>query len=165
LPDPDSADPNILPPPGTSEIVAIDPVTDKIIQRLQLPAKCSTPHGMIIDDQQHTAFIACTDPPENLIRVDLQAMRVISDPFLRLPAAPDIVKIDHPLHVLYVACNGQISVFDESNGSLRKLGDYVMGKGTHTMVVDEQTHLIYLPMPNLGGRPILRIAKYNSNGV
>jgi len=163
----------LLPPAGTAEFVTIDPVANRIINRTALPASCSTPHGMNVDTQQHVAFIACTDVDpsksllEHLLRMNVQTLKVFpDDPKLtRLPAAPDIVQIDQPLHLVFVACNGGISVFDESPGNFHKLGDYVIGKGTHTVAVDEQAQLLYLPVPNLGGRPVLHVVKYNPNGV
>ena len=50
-----------VPPGGTGEFISIDPVTQQVIARLQLPTTCGTPHGMNIDMQEQIAFIACTD--------------------------------------------------------------------------------------------------------
>jgi DNA-binding beta-propeller fold protein YncE len=171
---PNGDDPNLLllPPPGTSELIAIDPVNATIVKRITLPVTCSTPHGMDIDTNQQVAFIACTDIDpnrnlfENLLRVDLRTMTVIpTNPLnARLANAPDIVVIDHSLNVLFVGCQGGISVFDEKAGAFKKLGDYILGKGTHTIAVDEQTQEIFLPQIS-GGRPILRIGRYNPSGV
>jgi hypothetical protein len=171
---PNGDDPNqlLLPPPNTGELIAIDPVNATIVKRITLPATCSTPHGMDIDTDQQIAFIACTDfDPnrnlfQNLLRVDLRTMTVISpDPLnARLAGGPDIVLIDHSQHVLFVACKGGISVFDEKAGEFKKLGDYILGKGTHTIAIDEQTQEIFLPQIS-GGRPILRIGRYNPRGV
>ncbi|HLG62270.1 MAG TPA: hypothetical protein VKY19_10080 [Ktedonosporobacter sp.] len=171
-PDADSPNQFILPPPGTAELIAIDAVNLTIVQRIVLPAYCSTPHGMDIDTDQQVAFIACTDFDsahnliENLLRVDLRTMKVIPfDPQkARLAGGPDIVLIDHAAHVLFVACKGGISLFDEEPGQFHKLGDYVLGKGTHTIAINEATQEIYLPQ-FAGGRPILRIGKYNANGI
>ncbi len=172
LPNADAPNPFILPPPGTGELVAIDPITGAILKRLRLPDTCSTPHGMDIDNDQQVAFIACTDFDadrnlfENLVRVDLTTMTVIpTNPTkARLAVGSDIVLIDHPLHILFVACKGGISVFDERAGAFHKLGDYILGKGTHTIAIDEQTQELYLPQ-FAGGRPILRIGRYNPNGI
>ncbi|HZO76188.1 MAG TPA: hypothetical protein VFB60_28585 [Ktedonobacteraceae bacterium] len=172
LPDADSPNQFILPPPGTAELIAIDAVHLTIVQRIVLPAYCSTPHGMDIDTDQQVAFIACTDFDsahnliENLIRVNLRTMKVIPfDPQqARLAGGPDIVLIDHAAHVLFVACKGGISLFDESPGQFHKLGDYILGKGTHTIAINEATQEIFLPQ-FAGGRPILRIGRYNANGI
>ncbi|HET7639968.1 MAG TPA: hypothetical protein VFK47_14665, partial [Ktedonobacteraceae bacterium] len=58
LPDPDDPNPNLLPPPGTARLVAIDPVTQRVITRLTLPDFCFTPHGLSIDPLNHIAFVA-----------------------------------------------------------------------------------------------------------
>ncbi len=172
LPNADDPNPLLLPPPGTGELIAIDPITATIVQRIVLPVTCSTPHGMDIDTDQQIAFIACTDFDsnqnlfQNLLRVDLRTMTVIPTAPVnaRLAGGPDIVLLDHTFHVLFVACKGGISVFDEKAGEFKKLGDYVLGKGTHTIAIDEQTQEIFLPQFS-GGIPVLRIGRYNPNGV
>jgi DNA-binding beta-propeller fold protein YncE len=172
LPNADDPNPYLLPPPGTGEFFSIDPVQHKILQELVLPASCSTPHGLAIDSTQDIGFVACTDVDSNrglvpnLLRVNLRTMTVIpADPMQeRLADSPDIVIIDTTYHVLFVACKGGISIFDEKSGEFHKLGDYLLGKQTHTIAINEQTQEIYLPQ-FAGGRPILRIGKYNPNGV
>ncbi|GHO91257.1 hypothetical protein KSF_013050 [Reticulibacter mediterranei] len=159
------------PPAGTGELVAIDPVTLKIVNRLQLPDTCGTPHGLGIDAENNIAFIACVEISEeqnlaqNLIRVDLRTMKVIPGAYESLAAKPDMIILDHKLHVLFVACSAGISVFDIQGGTLKKLGDYIMGKGTHTLAVNEDTNEIYLPQPDIGGRPTLRVVLYHPDGV
>ncbi|HEX8035120.1 MAG TPA: hypothetical protein VF510_14795, partial [Ktedonobacterales bacterium] len=138
-PDADNPNPNILAPPGTGELMAIDPVSAKVVRRVVLPASCITPHGMALDTEQEVAFIACVDAnpatglPQNLVRIDLTTMSVIpSDPNqMRLATVPDIVVVDHTYHVVLVACREGISVFDERPGAFHKLNDYHMGKNTH----------------------------------
>lgn len=172
LPNADDPNPYILPPPGTGEFFSIDPIQHKILQELVLPASCSTPHGLTIDSTQEIGFVACTDVDSshglvpNLLRVNLRTMTVIPADSMqeRLADAPDIVMLDTTYHVLFVACKGGISIFDEKAGEFHKLGDYLLGKQTHTIAINEQTQEIYLPQ-FAGGRPILRIGKYNPNGV
>ncbi|GAC1426035.1 MAG: hypothetical protein NVSMB54_11770 [Ktedonobacteraceae bacterium] len=159
------------PPPGTGELVSINPITQTVVGRLQLPKTCGIPHGMNLDPEQHTAFIACTQVSstnrlvQNLLRVNVQSMTVIPDPLLLLASKPDVVIIDHSLHLIFVGCVAGVSVFDENNGHLHKLGDYILGKNTHSLAIDEKTQLLYLPIPDVGGRPTIRIVKYNPNGV
>lgn len=74
--------------------------------------------------------------------------------------------LDHPLHLLFEACIGGIVVFDVRPGHFHKLGVYVIGHDkSMSIIVDEATQLIYLPVPSAGGRPTLYIAKYNPYGV
>jgi DNA-binding beta-propeller fold protein YncE len=158
------------PPGGTGELVTIDPVTQKVVTRLQLPKTCGTPHGMNIDMQEQIAFIACTDVDstqnlvQNLIRVDLRTMSVIHDPLMVLPAKPDIVVMDSPLHLVFVGCSGGVAVFYEGNRTFSKLGTYILGKNTHSLAIDPATQTVYLPQTDVGGRPVLRIAHYNPAG-
>ena len=92
-------------------------------------------------------------------------MKVIPDvpKQLFLAAKPDIVILDHTQHVIFVGCAGGVTVFDESNGQLRRLGNYAFGKNSHTVAVNEATNLLYLPQPDIGGRPVLLIVKYDPN--
>ncbi len=148
-----------------SFLAAIDPVALKVVSKVKLPDECLTPHGLVIDAQQREAFVACVDSL-NLARVDLQTMQAFPGPLLSVAYNPDIVRLDHPLHLLFVGCAGGISIFDESGRGLKKLGDYFLGGGSHhTIAIDEATQLIYLPQPSVGDRPILRLIKYVANGV
>ena len=148
-----------------SFIAVVDPVTLKVVSKVRLPDTCLAPHGMVVDAQQREAFVACVDS-NNLARVDLRTMQSFPGALLPVAFNPDIVRLDHSLHVLLIGCAGGISVFDESGRGLKKLGDYNLGGGSHhTLAIDEATQLIYLPEPSVGERPILRIIKYVPNGV
>lgn len=164
LADPNSLDPNLLPPPGTAWLVAIDPATFHVASRMKLPNNCITPHGMTIDTALHIAFIACVDEdPPSLIRVDLQSMRVFPEAPWPVALKPDIVVLDSTHHLLYVACGAGIALFQEQGRALKWLGTYPFGVSTHTLAVNEQTQEIYLPLIRQGNRPVLRILRYNPN--
>ncbi len=161
------------PPGGTGELEEINPVTQQIVARLQLPRTCGIPHGMNIDQQEQIAFIVCSavDPAqspqlfENLTRVNLRTLTNISGPLLPLAPGPDIVIMDSPLHLLFVGCSGGISVFDEGNNQIRKLGNYIVGKGTHTIYVDQATQDVYSPQADVGGRPMMVIFHFDAAGI
>jgi hypothetical protein len=164
LPDPNSPNPNLLPPPGTARLVAFDPIAHQVITRLKLPDLCLTPHGLAIDTKQHIAFIACVDAdPPSLIRVDLQTMRVISEHPWPVEIKPDIIVLDRPLHLVYVGCGVGLAVFQEEGRNLKWLGNYNYAMNMHTVTVNEETHEIYLPLTRVGNRPVLRIMRYNPN--
>jgi DNA-binding beta-propeller fold protein YncE len=148
-----------------SFLAVIDPVALKIDSEIRLPDACLAPHGLTIDAQQREAFVACVDS-NNLVRVDLNTMKPFPGALLPLAYNPDIVRLDAPLHLLFVGCAGGISIFDESGRGLKALGNYFLGGGSHhTIAINEQSQLIYLPQPSLGDRPVLRIIKYVANGV
>ena len=98
-----------------------------------------------------------------MIRVDLRTMKVFSEAPWPVALKPDIVTLDHPLHLVYVACGAGISVFREDGSAFKWLGTYNFGANTHTLAVDEQTHEIYLPLVKQGNRPVLRVMRYNLN--
>jgi hypothetical protein len=161
LADPDSLDPNLLPPAGKAWLVAINPVTRTIITRLNLPYSCITPHGMAIDPTSQIAFIACVDAtPTSVIRVDLQKMQVIQETPWEVETSPDMLLFDSPLHLLYVASGAGITLFRENGRAFQWLASYTFGVDTHSLAVDEQAHDLYIPLPRMGGRPILRIMHY-----
>jgi DNA-binding beta-propeller fold protein YncE len=148
-----------------SFLAVIDPVALKVISHVKLPDACLAPHGLVIDAQQREAFVACVDS-NTLARVDLQTMQALPGDLLSVAYNPDIVRLDRSLHLLIVGCAGGISIFDESGRGLKKLGNYFLGGGSHhTVAIDEATHLIYLPQPSVGDRPVLRVIKYVANGV
>ncbi|HEV2581412.1 MAG TPA: hypothetical protein VGT44_11235 [Ktedonobacteraceae bacterium] len=177
LPNGDDPNPFVLPPTGTGEFFEIDPANsaNPIVKEIDLPATCSTPHGMNIDEAQQVAFIACTDVDSasnlfpNLVLVNLNTMTVI--PTLpnatRLEDGPDIVRLDQnstlKIDILFVACKAGITIFDITPGHFQKLGDVILGKETHTIAIDEASQYVYLPL-TIGGRPVLRVARYNPNG-
>src|SRR6266487_704095 len=148
-----------------SFLAGIDPVSLNIVSKIRLPDTCLAPHGLVIDAQQREAFVACVGS-DNLARVDLRTMKAFPGPLPQVAYNSDIVRLDHPLHLLFVGCAGGISIFDESGRGLKKLGNYFLGGGSHhTLTIDEATQLIYLPQPSVGERPVLRIIKYVANGV
>jgi hypothetical protein len=53
--------------------------------------------------------------------------------------------------------SGVVSILDEQGAGLVKRGDVMVAPEAHTVSVDPQTHLVYLPLQNVGGRPVLRI--------
>jgi hypothetical protein len=162
LPDPDSLDPNLQPPAGAAWFVSLDPVKHPVVQRLHLPDTCITPHGLAVDTSAHLGFLTCVDAdPASLIRVDLQKMQVLPEKPWVVEASPDMLVFDHPLHLLYVASSSGITIFQQNGRSFKWLGNYSFGVNTHSISVNEQTHEIYIPLSRMGGRPVLRIMRYN----
>jgi DNA-binding beta-propeller fold protein YncE len=148
-----------------SFLAVVNPITLKVESEIRLPDACLAPHGVVVDAQQSEAFVACVDS-NNLTRVDLQTMKPFPGTLLPLEYNPDIVRLDHSAHLLFVACAGGISIFDESNRGLKALGNYFLGGGSHhTLAIDEATQLLYLPLASIGDRPVLRVIRYVPNGV
>ncbi len=72
---------------------------------------------------------------------------------------PDVLAFDKGLGRLYVSAeSGIISVFDEGDRNLEKVGEGFFAPNAHSVAVDSRTHRVYFPLQNVGGKPVLRIA-------
>lgn len=137
------------------QLVAIDPTTDRIIARYGLP-NCDHDHSLLLDVPSRLAFVAC-DGNSVLLTVYLRSMTVTGVQMVR--ETPDVLALDSGWHLLYVASEtGVLSIFEESRQGLRKLYEGFVATEAHTVAVDEQTHHITLPLQQVQGKPLLRIA-------
>jgi DNA-binding beta-propeller fold protein YncE len=143
-----------------NQMVAIDPVTEKIVQRYDLPGS-DHPHGFAIDEPGRLAFISC-EGNAALIVLDLRTMRPIQQ--LKVADDPDVLAWDAAWRRLYVSAeSGVLSAFWLDGLTLRPVGE-IRAPHAHTVAVDPRTHLIYLPLENVNGKPLLRIYSPTDNG-
>ena len=140
---------------GINDLVSIDPKSMKIISRSPLPG-IKNPHGIALDLSNRLAFIA-GEENHSLALFDLKTMKLIST--YQVGDDPDVLAFDSGLKRLYVSAeSGTVSVFQENGRELRSLGRFDM-LHAHTVSVDPNTHLVYLPLENVDGHPLLRIMK------
>jgi DNA-binding beta-propeller fold protein YncE len=140
---------------SVNELVTIDPASAKIVGRHSLPG-VSNPHGIALDTANHLAFVA-GEENHSLAVFDLNTMRVLS--IHDVGEDPDVLAFDPGLKRLYVSAeSGTVFVFEESGRELRVLGQLYMPHA-HTVSVDPTTHLVYFPLENVDGHPLLRIMK------
>ena len=136
------------------QLVEIDPATDRVVSRTDLPGAEGN-HGLLIEPQQKKAFIACEDNHKLLV-LDLDTRKVGGS--FDVGEDPDVLAYDPGLGYLYVAAeSGVVSIFRARGGQVAKLAETVLGPNAHVVAVDPATHKIYFPLKNLGGRPVLRI--------
>lgn len=134
-------------------LAIIDPETNRIIRRVPL-AGIENPHGIALDVASHIAFVA-GEENHTLAVVDLNGMKVLGT--YQVGDDPDVLAYDPGLRRLYVSAeSGQFTVFERNGARLALLGSFDMPHA-HTVAVDPKTHLVYLPLENVGGRPLLRI--------
>ena len=132
---------------------AIDPVSERIVQRYELPDSDS-PHGFTLDEPNRLAFVS-SEGNGKLQVVDLRTMGIIQT--LRVPDDPDVLAWDPSWRRLYVASeSGALSAYWLDGKTLRPIGEVRMPHA-HTVSVDPRTHLVYLPLENVNDRPVLRI--------
>lgn len=140
-----------------NELVAIDPATAKIVGRYPMPG-LETPHGIALDLDARLAFVAGGEN-NKLALVDLTNMQVLAT--YPVGKDPDVLAFDSGLKQLYVSAeSGNVTVFREQGKTLVSEGGFFMPHA-HTVSVDPETHLVYFPLEDIDGRPLLRIMEPN----
>jgi streptogramin lyase len=136
-----------------NELAAIDPVTNAIVMRVAVPG-IERPHGFVIDAPHRLAYVA-GEGNARLGIVDLRSSRVVR--IYALPDDPDILALDPGSRRLFVAAeSGAIVAFDIRSDSLVPLPTYRV-RHAHSVAVDPATHLLYIPLEDYSGRPVMRI--------
>ena len=140
---------------GRNELAEIDPHSDQVTERFPLTG-CKGSHGLLIDSEHRLAFAAC-EQNSKLVVFDLESRKQTA--IHSVGADPDVLAFDKGFNRLYVSAeSGIISVFDERGRSLEKVGEGFFAANAHSIAVDQRTHRVYLPLQNVNGRPVLRIA-------
>ena len=141
---------------GKNELVTIDPLRARITARTPM-TWLEDPHGIALDVENHLAFVA-GEGNNKLVVVDLNNMQV--GPPLSVGRDPDVLAFDNGTKRLYVASeSGQINVFHEANRTVEPVGELHLPHG-HTVAVDPKTHLVYFPLEDVNGKPVLRIMEW-----
>jgi len=142
-----------------SEIAAIDGASARIVARYPVEGS-RRPHGLAVDPVRKLLFVA-DEAGGELFVLALPSMQLLA----RYPVGddPDVLSVDAGLGLVYVACeSGVVDVFREDGAKLVSLGELEIPHA-HTVAVDPSTHLVYLPLERLDGRPVLEI--YEPEGI
>ena len=134
-------------------LVAIDPVKLEIIGRYPLPG-VKEPHGISLDVVDQLAFVAGAGS-HMLAVVDLTKMKTSGT--YPVGDDSDVLAFDPGLKLLYVSAeSGDVWVYRVNGKGLVAVGNFSMPRA-HTVCVDPKTHLVYFPLENVSGHPLLRI--------
>ena len=140
---------------GVNQLVVIDPVEMKIISRYSLPG-VENPHGIALDVTGRLAFIA-GEENHSLAVFDLKDGKLIA--VHPVGEDPDVLAFDADLKMLYVSAeSGTVTVLRETGHDLQTVGQCSMPHA-HSVSVDQATHLVYFPLENVAGKPLLRIMR------
>jgi DNA-binding beta-propeller fold protein YncE len=140
-----------------NEMVAIDPTSERIVQRYALSGS-DHPHGFTFDEDGRLLFMSCEGNAALLV-IDLRTMKTVQT--LEVPDTPDVLAWDPAWRRLYVAAEaGALSAFWLDGNVLRPVGELRIPHA-HTVSVDPRTHLVYLPIENVNGSPVLRVFRPN----
>jgi hypothetical protein len=132
---------------------AIDPATAKIIGRYPVSG-IESPHGIALDVNAGLVFVAGEDN-NKLAVVDLTNMQVLAT--YPVGKDPDVLAFGPGLKRLYVSAeSGDVTDFREDGKTLALEGSFSIPHA-HTVCVDPKTHLVYFPLQNIDGHPVLRI--------
>jgi DNA-binding beta-propeller fold protein YncE len=136
-----------------NQLVAIDPLSEKIVARYDLPGS-DHPHGFFIDEPGRLAFVS-NEENAKLLVLDLRTMKIIATH--PVGDGADVLAWDPEWRRLYVASEaGVVSTFEADGNVLRSLGEY-RAPHAHSVAVDPTTHRVYLPLENVNGHPVLRV--------
>src|SRR5262249_42775128 len=134
------------------QLVDIDPATDAVVARIDLPEARGN-HGLLILPEQHLAFIACEDNHRLLI-LDMLTMKVTAS--FDVGGDPDVLAFDPDTRTVYVAGEqGVVSMFSVAGADVSKIGDGRLGSNAHVVNVDPATHRSYFPLKSVDGHPVL----------
>jgi DNA-binding beta-propeller fold protein YncE len=138
-----------------NELATIDPLTDSVVDRVPVPG-IEGPHGFYLDAGHRLIYVT----GEKNGRVGILDMRTnrIAHTY---PAGeePDVLDLDPVRQRLYVAAeSGVITAFDVRGDTLVPLARY-RAPHAHSVAVDPTSGLIYVPLEEVQGRPVLRILK------
>lgn len=137
-----------------NQLVAIDPATNRILTRVALPG-IDDPHGIALDPRDGLAFVA-GEGNHSLAVVRLRDLRVIGAP-QSVGDDPDVLAFDPGLRMLYVSAeSGVVTIFHLNRKTLTWVGSLTMPHA-HTVAVDPSTHLVYFPLQDVDGYPVMRI--------
>jgi len=135
------------------EVVAIDPLTDSVVSRVPVPG-IQHPHGLQVDPEGRLIYVA-GEKNGRVGVLDLRAKRILH--IYPVGEEPDVLALDPGRRRLFVAAeSGEISAFDARGDSLVALPSY-HAPHAHSVAVDPTTHLVYVPLQDVEGKPILRI--------
>ncbi len=140
-----------LPP---NALVEFDPGTGMIINTIKLPG-CNGAHGVMINPTVRYAYVACENNAR-LAVIDLTANTQTAT--VTVGDGPDVLAIDPTRQRLYVASeSGDVDLFDITTGPAAKIGSQHVSGDAHSVAVDPETHLVYVPLANVNGHPVLRV--------
>ena len=138
----------------TGELVAINPSTLRIVARYKMPG-CEGPHGFYIDSDVNCAFITGEDNATYVV-FDLAKKRITARG--TVGGIPDVLAFDNDEGRLYVASeSGIVSAFKLNGGTVTKIGEVFFAAHAHSVGVDEATQLVFFPLQDVDGRPVLRV--------
>ncbi len=142
---------------STNELVVIDPASLAVVGRYALRGVRGA-HGIAVDPSTKMVYVAGEENAAvcafNLGDHKVKAVANVGE-------GVDVLDVDSSTHRLFVASeSGVVSIFDVAGGGLKKLEEGFFAPAAHGVGVDRVSHLLYFPLKDVGGHPVLRIVRY-----
>ncbi len=136
-----------------NDIAVIDPARDSVIDRFTFKG-ANEPHGMLVDEKDGLLLVA-NQAGATLSVLDLRTHRWLAE--YPVGGDPDVLAFDPVRGLLYVAAEaGVVSAFTIKGQTVAPAGTLALTHA-HTVAVDPRDGLVYLPLENVNGHPLLRI--------
>lgn len=137
-------------------VAVIDPHTMKLIRKIPVEKGCK-PHGERISPDGKQLFILCQENATLLI-MSLPSGKLQNR--FSVGTDPDVLSLDSKRgHLVVASESGTVSVFSRGTFGWKKSGEQYVAYRAHTVAIDPQTGLVYLPLQEISGKPVLRIMK------
>jgi DNA-binding beta-propeller fold protein YncE len=140
----------------TNEVAVVDLKTGSVVGRWPL-APCAGPSGLALDPVQDRLYVLCMGNSK-LVVFSIEQHKVIAT--LPVGGKPDSVALDLGRHRIYTAgIQGVMTVIDQRGEDYRILDNIYTHPLAHTLIVDPQSHRVYLTYAALLSAP--RIAVFS----
>ncbi len=141
----------------TNEVAAVDLKTGSVVGRWSL-APCVGPSGLALDSDQERLYAVCMGSSQMVV-FSLQEHKVLAT--LPVGGKPDAVGLDSERHRVYSAGIMGVMTVIEQNGqdTYRVLDNVHTHLLAHTLVVDPQSHRVFVTYAALLSKP--RIAVFS----
>jgi YVTN family beta-propeller protein len=123
---------------SNNTVQVIDPATNTVEKTFDT-APATGPHGMVIDSTTQRLFSAGSNG--KLVGIDIKTGKVIAT--VDIQKGVDQIAFDRGTKRIYCACQGAISVVQETDDGAKLVGEVVTPKGCHTIAVDNKTHAVW----------------------
>lgn len=137
---------------SNNTVQVIDPATNKV-EKTYDTAPATGPHGLVIDGKTQRLFTAGRNG--KLVAIDLKTGSVIANADIQ--KGVDQIAFDRGTRKIYCACQGAISVVQETDAGLKVLGNVTTPKGCHTIAVDNKTHAVWTCYSDGTGSYLLKL--------
>ena len=136
-------------------LVAVDVASRRIAWRYAL-TQCDLPTGMAIDESDRRLFIAC-GKSARLVIFDLNRRRAVGG--VPIGFGPDSVAFDPELHRIYTTgLLGRLSIIEQDSADAYRVVDTIgLHFNAHTLVVDPETHELYVGYTGFVFQPRLAV--------